>query len=101
MASDSGSTYPDRHRPPSGRSVIVDRTIHRVEISDNASSASGMAAGRLQLEVGTHVLRNALKASSDAALALFTSMPQSVPAGLTFSPGGLSAGSSNRVVATL
>ena len=66
---------------------------------------TAMSADRLQLDVGTAVLGKAMNVTSDAVLQLVSSMtqsvPHSVPAGLTFSASGLSAGSSSRVVATL
>ncbi len=66
-----------------------------------ASTYSGMAAGRLQLDVATAVLGTALDASSNAALSLVAALVQSVPAGLTYGPGGLDAGASSRLIATM
>lgn len=76
-----------------------------MDVTGIASSVGGMTAGRLQLEVGTAVLDKAMDTTASAVLQLVSSMtastPHSVPAGLTFSPAGLSAGSSSRIVATL
>jgi hypothetical protein len=76
-----------------------------MDVTALASTMAGMGAGRLQLEVGTAVLGKAMDTAASAVLQLVSSMTaataQSVPAGLTFSPAGLSAGSSNRVIATL
>lgn len=73
-----------------------------MDVTALAGTYSGMAAGRLQLEVGTAVLGTALDASSNAALALVASLEVSVPAGLTYGPGGgLDAGASSRLIATL
>ena len=76
-----------------------------MDVTSIASTMSGMTADRLQLDVGTAVLGKAMNVASDAVLQLVSSMtqsvPHSVPAGLTFSASGLSAGSSSRVVATL
>ena len=57
------------------------------------------------MEVGTAVLGRAMDTASAAVLQLVSSMTaatsQAIPAGLTFSPSGLSEGSSSRVIATL
>ena len=72
-----------------------------MDVTALAATYSGMAAGRLQVDVATAVLGTALHTSSDAALSLVAALVQSVPAGLTYGPGGLDAGSSSRVIATL
>lgn len=72
-----------------------------MDITNIASSMSGMTAGALQLQVGTAVLGKAMDVAANAALQLVSSMTTSVPAGLTFSASGLSTASSSRVIATL
>ncbi len=72
-----------------------------MDVTALAGTHTSMSAGRLQLEVGTAVLSKALDASSNAALALVASLDASVPAGLTYGPGGLDSGASSRLIATL
>lgn len=78
-----------------------------MDVTGIASTMSGMSAGQLHLSVGTVVLGRAIDVASSAALQLVASMTAAaapahgVPAGLTFSPAGLSAAESNRVIATL
>ena len=72
-----------------------------MDVTSLASTYTGMAASRLQLDVATAVLGNALHTSSDAALSLVAALVESVPAGLTYGPNGLDAGASSRVIATL
>ena len=75
-----------------------------MDVTSIATSLAGMTAGRTQLEVGTAVLDRALDVSTSAALQLISSMvpaASTVPAGLTYSPAGLSAATGNRHVWTL
>jgi hypothetical protein len=70
-------------------------------ISGVAAVMGGIPAGRLQLEVGTAVLDKALDASVTATMSLIAGMPKAIPEGLTYSPSGLSSGSSGRLIANL
>ncbi len=59
------------------------------------------AAGRLQLEASTKVLAMALDSEQAGAMSLIDSLSRIEPAGLTFSPRGLSAGRESRFIADL
>lgn len=77
------------------------RTIRNVDISSATAALANLGTGRLQTEVATKVLAKALDTQTEAATSLVEALSVSVPAGLTFSPEGLSAGRESRYLADL
>jgi hypothetical protein len=72
-----------------------------VEINGSTSALSNLATGRLQVEMSTRVLGMALDGEQAAAATLVDSLSRIEPAGLTFSPSGLSSGRESRFIADL
>ncbi|MCX6520959.1 MAG: YjfB family protein [Actinobacteria bacterium] len=72
-----------------------------MEISTSTAALANLGTGRLQTEVKTAVLGKALDTEVAAATSLIEALSVSEPAGLTFSPGGLSAGRESRYIADL
>jgi hypothetical protein len=72
-----------------------------VDVTQIPAAMANLATGRLQAEVRVGVLDQALETTQAAAAALLDSLSTSVPAGLTFSPSGLSSGLDHRFVADL
>ncbi len=77
------------------------RTIRDVEISTSTAALANLGTGRLQTEVKTAVLGKALDTEVAAAASLIEALSVSEPAGLTFSPAGLSSGRASRYIADL
>lgn len=77
------------------------RTVITVEINGSATALSNLTAGRVQLEASTKVLGMALDNEQASAATLLDSLSRIEPAGLTFSPAGLSAGRASRFIADL
>jgi hypothetical protein len=77
------------------------RTIVDVEISTSTAALANLGTGRLQAEVKTAVLGKALDTEVAAATSLIEALSVSEPAGLTFSPSGLSSGRASRYLADL
>ena len=80
---------------------IGDWTITVVEISVSTAALANVATGRLQAEVATRVLGKAIDTEAAAVATLMDSLSMSEPAGLTFSPSGLSSGRESRFIADL
>jgi hypothetical protein len=81
--------------------VVARRTVRIVDISSSTAALANLGTGRLQAEVATKVLAKALDTQTEAASSLIEALSVSVPAGLTFSPAGLSAGRESRFIADL
>lgn len=74
------------------------RTIGLVDVT---SLSTNVPAARVQLEATAAVLDRALDVTTQQSSALIGSLSVDEPAGLTFSPAGLSPGRSSRFVADL
>ena len=76
-----------------------------MEINGSATALSNLSsnatAGRVQLEASTKVLGMALDSEQAGAAMLLDSLSRIEPAGLTFSPRGLSSGRESRFIADL
>jgi hypothetical protein len=72
-----------------------------MDVMQIPAAMSNLATGRLQIEVGTTVLGKALETTQAAAATLIDALSTSVPAGLTFSPAGLSPGQEHRFLGDL
>jgi hypothetical protein len=81
--------------------AVAGRTVRIVDISSSTAALANLGTGRLQAEVATKVLAKALDTQTEAASSLIEALSVSVPAGLTFSPAGLSAGRESRFIADL
>ncbi len=77
------------------------RTIRYVDISSSTAALANLGTGRLQAEVATTILGKALDTQVAAATSLIESLSVSEPAGLTFSPMGLSSGRARNFIADL
>lgn len=76
-------------------------TIGLVDVSSLSTSLTNVSSARVQLEASTAVLGRALDAMTQQSSALLGALSVDEPAGLTFSPAGLSPGRSSRFVADL
>jgi hypothetical protein len=83
------------------RAASTCRRSRAVDVTSLSTALSNVPAARVQLDVATAVLDTALDSSKHASLALVDALSVSEPAGLTFSPAGLSPGKSSRFVADL
>lgn len=72
-----------------------------MEISGVPAAAQSLHAVQLAADVGFSMQRKALDAVSSQVAQLLEAMPTPVPAGLTFTPGGPSAGDQRRDIARL
>jgi hypothetical protein len=72
-----------------------------VDVTSLSTALNNVPAARLQLDVSAAALNKALDSTAQAASALIDSLSVSEPAGLTFSPAGLSPGRTSRFVADL
>jgi hypothetical protein len=72
-----------------------------VDVGQIPAAMANLATGRLQTEVRVNVLDKALETAQASTAALVESLSTSVPAGLTFSADGLSAGQERRFLADL
>lgn len=76
-------------------------TVGAVDVSGLSTSLTNVSTARVQLEVSAAVLDRALESTSQQASALLEALSVDEPAGLTFSPKGLSPGRTSRFVADL
>ena len=72
-----------------------------MDVTSLSTALTNVPAARAQLDVSTGVLDMALDSTKQATLALVDALSVSEPAGLTFSPAGLSPGRTSRFVADL
>lgn len=72
-----------------------------MDVTSLSTALTNVPAARVQLDVSTAVLDMALDSTNQATLALVDALSVSEPAGLTFSPAGLSPGRTSRFVADL
>jgi Putative motility protein len=72
-----------------------------VQISVSNAALTNVASGRLQAEIATRVLDKAIDTEAAAVASLVEALSVSEPAGLTFSPTGLSSGRESRFIADL